>query len=256
MRYLKKKEDMRKLNLMLAMLLLCAASSVCAQYGFECTYVSQSSGYMEKAYRKEKKEIDPIMEKMLKAMSESKSVYRLVFSDGKVIFRKLEEGSVKNGLNYIYYDLATGTKVVQEECLGKTFIVEDTIAPIEWEIRNETRMIAGRLCTKAVKKGDTSENLVAWFSPETPLPIGPAGYGGLPGIIVQLDYMIESYVMQDDLKALEQAPALAPPDKGTKVTRAEMDEIRRAEMDEIKRSKRNNGAVPSGGFRIDFNNNN
>ncbi|MBP5612599.1 MAG: hypothetical protein J6X35_00405, partial [Bacteroidales bacterium] len=66
---------MRKLNLMLAMLLLCAASSVCAQYGFECTYVSQSSGYMEKAYRKEKKEIDPIMEKMLKAMSESKSVY-------------------------------------------------------------------------------------------------------------------------------------------------------------------------------------
>ncbi len=243
MRYLKKKEDMRKLNLMLAMLLLCAASSVCAQYGFECTYVSQCIGF-----KNGKKETSPLIEMLMKKMEESKSLYRLVFSDGKVMFRKLEEGPVKNGLNEFYYDLATGTKVVQEECLGKTFIVEDTIAPIEWEIRNETRMIAGRLCTKAVKKGDTSGTFVAWFSPETPLPIGPAGYGGLPGIIVQLDYMIESYVMQDDLKALEQAPALAPPDKGTKVTRAE--------MEEIKRSKRNNGAIPSGGIRIDFNNNN
>lgn len=29
--------------------------------------------------------------------------------------------------------------------------------------------------------------MVAWYAPELPLPYGPDGYGGLPGIILRLD---------------------------------------------------------------------
>ena len=242
---------MRGMVLMFALLLCSGGTGLFAQYGFECTYVGRDNGYLEKAYKKGKKEMDPLMEMLTKKLAESKTIYKLVFSEGKVLFRAVHSEGVKMNSQTIFYDMNLQTKWTEETFMEKSFLVEEPLVQPEWEIREETRMIAGRLCSKAVLKGDTSNSLVAWFSPETPLPIGPAGLGGLPGIIVQLEMLMMTYTMQEDLKPLESAPELAPPTKGTKVTREEYLEIMKKKKGDaaVKSGFQENG-VPSGGIQI------
>ncbi len=71
--------------------------------------------------------------------------------------------------------------------------------PITWEITDETQMIAGYLARKAITKplneahpsaevAYKNTNIIAWFTTDIPLNVGPKGYYGLPGLIVKLEY--------------------------------------------------------------------
>ena len=63
-----------------------------------------------------------------------------------------------------------------------------------WEIKKETKMIGDYLCykaeyTKKYKGNNNTEKsklITAWFAPSLPLPFGPNGYNGLPGLILEL----------------------------------------------------------------------
>ncbi|SKB57866.1 GLPGLI family protein [Parapedobacter luteus] len=63
-----------------------------------------------------------------------------------------------------------------------------------WKITNESKEIAGYKCFKATRD-NLSQNgsgglrripVIAWFCPELPFPFGPLKYGGLPGLILEL----------------------------------------------------------------------
>jgi len=58
-----------------------------------------------------------------------------------------------------------------------------------WKITQETDTILGYPVIKAV-----SGHLIAWFTPNIPVPFGPNGYGGLPGMILKIknDYKLAS----------------------------------------------------------------
>ena len=73
---------------------------------------------------------------------------------------------------------------------------------ITWEITDETKSIDGVICYKAESKQNyynyrTDKNIVrnieAWFAPEFPASFGPEGYGGLPGLILELSLAGEHY---------------------------------------------------------------
>jgi len=60
----------------------------------------------------------------------------------------------------------------------------------DWVVSNETKKISGWNCFKAKKKkvldnGNEIE-IVAWFTTEIPINLGPKNYNGLPGLIVEL----------------------------------------------------------------------
>ena len=63
-----------------------------------------------------------------------------------------------------------------------------------WEITNESKEIAGYTCFKAVrdnlgvKRNGIAKRypVVAWFCPELPFAFGPMKYGGLPGLILEV----------------------------------------------------------------------
>ncbi|MES2372688.1 MAG: GLPGLI family protein [Bacteroidota bacterium] len=67
---------------------------------------------------------------------------------------------------------------------GKLFSVEEKIPAIEWIISQETKIIQGMQCQKAVGdfKGRTYE---AWFCSQLPYNNGPWKLGGLPGLIIE-----------------------------------------------------------------------
>lgn len=64
----------------------------------------------------------------------------------------------------------------------------------KWELHDETKQIGDYLCFKATSfstvtnpKGKVfRRDYTAWYTPELPYKFGPAGYGNLPGLIIEL----------------------------------------------------------------------
>lgn len=65
-----------------------------------------------------------------------------------------------------------------------------------WELTEDTKLIEGYTCYKAVRKelNETSRLkknkylvYIAWYTPDIPAPFGPIGNGGLPGLILRLE---------------------------------------------------------------------
>ena len=73
--------------------------------------------------------------------------------------------------------------------LGKNFVVEGETPKIKWKILNEIKEIQGYLCMKA-ETIDPVRNVpvYAWFTNKIRIPSGPEGYGGLPGLILGLEF--------------------------------------------------------------------
>ena len=85
-------------------------------------------------------------------------------------------------------------KIEKEKFLDKKYIIKDTLLT-NWELSNETKKINNYTCYKATSKykiinpkGEFFHQVIAWFCPEIPLQHGPRGFGGLPGLILELQY--------------------------------------------------------------------
>lgn len=67
------------------------------------------------------------------------------------------------------------------------FVYPDSVPSLEWNFSDEeTHSIMGYDCRKATVEFD-GRSYTAWFTPEIPLPFGPYKFGGLPGLILELE---------------------------------------------------------------------
>ena len=80
---------------------------------------------------------------------------------------------------------------------GKTYT--DTLFPMQWDLKNEKKMIDSLECFKAATffKG---RNYIAWYCPEILIPDGPWKLGNLPGLIIeaydenrQLQFLLKTF---------------------------------------------------------------
>src|SRR5690606_37134751 len=88
--------------------------------------------------------------------------------------------------------------------LGKLFLVKDLLPEFKWKLENESKQIGDYTVFKAtaVQKIDLAdyrminiENsnqdrtliITAWYTPQIPVNFGPDIYGGLPGLILELN---------------------------------------------------------------------
>ena len=137
----------------------------------------------------------------------------------------------KNYLDW-YYDMADKTIVQTRDTQKFPDLIARWQANMEWEITEETGVIAGYKVQKAITKPlyedyypFTYGNAVAWFTTEIPVSVGPEGYYGLPGLIVRLEYSgmgIYKCTLQDiEFTTTEkwQVPAM---DRKIKVTQVEI----------------------------------
>jgi len=107
----------------------------------------------------------------------------------------------------LYTNLATTKKVELRVMFDKKFIVDDSIRPLKWKMSEETKTVLNHLCRKATavrygkrttmnmdngkmdrKEVDDTSNIVAWFTTDIPVSVGPGEYQGqLPGLILEMD---------------------------------------------------------------------
>ena len=149
-----------------------------------------------------------------------------------------------------YINTESGEVVEKKEFMDKVFLIEDSVSLSRWKMTGEMMEVSGYNCMKAEflpPEGDTNEVYI-WFTPEIVSSAGPAGYGGLPGLILYVNVNDGEVVISLDkivTKEIEKG-VIEKPKKGKKVTKAEFEEIRRKKMEE---QRKNWGGHGHGGGR-------
>jgi GLPGLI family protein len=83
-----------------------------------------------------------------------------------------------------YYNYNTGKYNNQKTVEGTFISLEDTIPKLKWRITNDTRVIAGFNCRKAVTTIFDSVYVFAFYTDEIMISGGPCSINGLPGMIL------------------------------------------------------------------------
>ena len=89
--------------------------------------------------------------------------------------------------------LATKEAYQNTAIASKKYVVDYSYRMKGWKLTEEVKKIDNYNCYKAIlleynDRSDTYSEIIAWYAPQIPVPYGPAGYGGLPGLILQLQY--------------------------------------------------------------------
>lgn len=66
---------------------------------------------------------------------------------------------------------------------GNDYIIRDTLPQIKWEIKNQQLDFSGYSCTRA-EGFYRGRYVIAYFTSEVPINIGPANLNGLPGAVL------------------------------------------------------------------------
>lgn len=156
----------------------------------------------------------------------------LTFKDNKSVYTYSEEqtanewGWRRNEILLIRDYAKKTIKDLRGE-MGVTFLIEDELKRTKWKILNEIKEIEGYLCMKAETtdpiKGQT---IHAWFTDGITFSGGPEGFGGLPGMILEIDINEGDAVItatKVNLEAPVEKLPIPKKMKGKKISRTELD---------------------------------
>ncbi|WP_420385627.1 GLPGLI family protein [Roseivirga sp.] len=135
----------------------------------------------------------------------------------------------------IYTDYSSLTTYTIDESLGEPIVIIDSLNRFKWVLTNEKKKIQGYTCLKALgirnverDNGSRESQVEAWYTPQIPIPTGPAGYGGLPGLILELResksavyvlLKLETSIPQSDLNLIQR------PKKGQEMSRNDFNNL-------------------------------
>ena len=138
----------------------------------------------------------------------------------------------------VYYDFEKNQRLEQLEYMTRFFLVQSEIEAVAWKLGSEKKKVLEYTCMSASVTLDDQE-IVAWFSPEIPVSLGPSVYSGLPGLILAVERNGETAYVATSVSLTPPAEtSMVKPDKGSKVTREEFESIRE---DKDKERKENPG---------------
>jgi GLPGLI family protein len=136
---------------------------------------------------------------------------------------------LKNGKNLEYNSGGPFSKDAE-------FLIEDPIKK-NWKIEGETKIIDKYTVIKAtqvITVDKKPQTVIAWFCPELPFPFGPKGYGGLPGLILEL--RIDKVVFGIEKIELSQNDVIIKvPTKGEKITSENYNKTTEKRIDDYKK---------------------
>ena len=203
---------------------------------------------------------------MLKKQFEKE--YELAFNSTESLYKEIEKLDAPNGGNswmqlqvvntgagdILYKNLKEDRYTSQNEVFSKQFLIQDSIAKQEWKLEKETKNIGEYTCFKAtytrtativnsirtsdddsqVDEGREEEILVtAWYTPQVPLAHGPAQYGGLPGLILEISDGQETILCNKIVMNPKNGISVEEPKGGKKVNQEEFDAIMEKKMQEM-----------------------
>tara|TARA_B100000780_G_scaffold257937_1_gene208032 strand:+ start:84 stop:947 length:864 start_codon:yes stop_codon:yes gene_type:complete len=148
------------------------------------------------------------------------------------------------GSDLLYKNILEKTMANKTELMGKVFLIKDNLVAYDWKLTGETKNIGNYSCYKAVYKieeedikidmidGEVKEEketikrtVVAWYTSDVPVSNGPSNYGGLPGLILEVNdgdlTIMCSELVLNPSKTID----IKEPTKGKIVSREKFNEI-------------------------------
>ena len=221
-------------------------------------------------------------QKAMKAMMKrfGEKTFELHFSKKESIYKEQEKmeqpghggmrmfGGFNSGI--LYKNVKDKRYVNQKESFSKEFLIKDALPTYDWKFIDETKMIGENLCFKAtttkevsntrmrrprrgrVEKNTENDSLpktkivevTAWYTPDIPVNNGPRDFGGLPGLILELNEGNTQLLCTKIVLNSGENIKLKEPVKGKEVTQKEFDAImekKAKEMMEIYGGSRKKG---------------
>ncbi len=208
------------------------------------------------------------------------SQFELLFNDQASLFRTVPEdeapdpfannGGDRGGQRFMfrmpetatYTNLATQIQYESRGMFEKTFLIIDSLKPLQWKVSEETKTIAKHLCKKATtsvplqtmrfgggrpggRNADTTEKapalpkeqaVVVWYTEDIPASIGPDTYAGLPGAILEVDMDNGANLTTAiEISAKYPKKELVQPTKGDKMNRAQFQEAMKKIMEDMQK---------------------
>ena len=150
-----------------------------------------------------------------------------------------------------------------QEFYGKRFLVKDKLLKIEWSLGTETKTIGKYTCYKAaamIPKSDLNwfdfswsdlrqnndpsktiqEPLIvieAWYTPQIPIAQGPAEYGGLPGLILEVSAGNTTLLCSEIILNPKEKITISIPEKGEHISKKEYASNIRKKMLEMRNNR-------------------
>lgn len=155
--------------------------------------------------------------------------------DRAIIDNKLVTITVLTTSTPLYIDL--NKKIQFNISENKYFLITDSLL-LNWELKNESKKIGDYTCYKATQthrytngRYDKQGNLkyfekavTAWYCPEINYSYGPRGFGGLPGLILELQYNNILYGLKKiEFNTKERLPSL--PEKVKTISKSEFEKM-------------------------------
>ena len=132
--------------------------------------------------------------------------------------------------NVMYKNFSTQQFFEQTSLAEKEYVIDDTIKTQPWKLADETKTILGHTCRKATLKTPMGSNVVAWYTEDIPVPIGPENFTGLPGAVLMMDINNGEIVFTAvEIKKDAEEKEMKVPNTGKHLTRAEFEK----KMDEL-----------------------
>ncbi len=167
-----------------------------------------------------------IQEQLVKTSKESDKIeYVLNFNEFEVYFYAkkilLQENMfnayviIGGGKLKLYQNKKTqeSREYIDSKRVGQVILNKKVL--YDWTLTNESKNIDGYKCFKATspyfkEDGTKNENpnlmITAWYCPEIPVKLGPLGYGDLPGLIIELQTKMSTFVA----KTINLNPEIVP----------------------------------------------
>ena len=144
-------------------------------------------------------------------------------------------------LKKLYMDFSKEEVYTLMEFMTRDFRVKKPLKRPPWKLHPERKKIGDYVCMKATAELE-GEKVTAWFTPEIPVPAGPAEYYGLPGLVLAVERLDETIFLATTVELSPPDPdLLVPPGEGKQYTPEEFDQIVAEKVEEY----RQNGAEKS-----------
>ncbi len=130
--------------------------------------------------------------------------YELLFNKTESTFKAIDKlgingTSLKSAAMWevdgeiIYMNTTNNEKIALYRFSGERYVIKSKINTNKWKLSTETKKIGKYNCLKATTVKITDNTVVrvekpvtAWYTTDLPVAHGPAGFGGLPGLIIEL----------------------------------------------------------------------
>lgn len=135
----------------------------------------------------------------------------------------------------VFVDLNNNQSVEEQDLFGKKFLISGNFEEKPWKITGKTKQVGNFLCQEATYQ-DSTQSVVAWFSPMIPVSIGPEDFRGLPGAVLRVEIdgsnrvFTATKIITDPLAE----NTIVKPEDGEAITREEFVKLREEKRKEMR----------------------